>query len=410
MAILSVFTSDLKPDFGREANYESFSIDSDLLRDDPQVVFRKALFESVKSINSVSDYKNYGIVVSEAIVTTNPTTQINRIIKQTTGASNSQFREYLVLTVDKAYATLNTYLATIADIYKATGLLRCSSDIEDEIPKGSFVKLEYDNSRKEQATIIKIYGQLPPVLEENPKAAASDAFSTPPCTDTSNITPSTDPIGGQSTPQDVNSSQAPTPNMTTKPCSVIQRPVSSYSSLNEDEKISKYFTIGQLIVTSQPYDNTPNQEEIERLKFLAVNILDKLRDKYGEFNINSAFRSEAVNNSVGGAKASQHRLGTAADIKFYLPSNEDVFNLFDKIRNDTDLQYDQLIFECERRNSYWFHISVAHPTTTFTQTRRQSLSWGPWCPKKSDGSRAYLSYTRNSIELRADDLNLQFRV
>ena len=46
-----------------------------------------------------------------------------------------------------------------------------------------------------------------------------------------------------------------------------------------------------------------------------VHILQQIRDHFGRpVTINSAYRTAAYNAKIGGAKASQHCLGTAADI------------------------------------------------------------------------------------------------
>ena len=62
-------------------------------------------------------------------------------------------------------------------------------------------------------------------------------------------------------------------------------------------------------------DNTPNEQEKEKLRKLAEDVLQPIRDAWrSPIVVNSGFRSEAVNKAVGGAKNSQHRLGEAADI------------------------------------------------------------------------------------------------
>ena len=43
-------------------------------------------------------------------------------------------------------------------------------------------------------------------------------------------------------------------------------------------------------------------------------ILQKIRDKFGVTTINSGYRTKEYNTAIGGAKASQHCLGSAADI------------------------------------------------------------------------------------------------
>lgn len=45
-----------------------------------------------------------------------------------------------------------------------------------------------------------------------------------------------------------------------------------------------------------------------------VQLLQKVRDKFGVVNISSAYRTESYNKKVGGVPKSQHRYGTAVDI------------------------------------------------------------------------------------------------
>ncbi len=45
-----------------------------------------------------------------------------------------------------------------------------------------------------------------------------------------------------------------------------------------------------------------------------VNLLQKLRDKFGVINISSAYRTQSYNKKVGGVSNSQHLYGLAADI------------------------------------------------------------------------------------------------
>ena len=55
-------------------------------------------------------------------------------------------------------------------------------------------------------------------------------------------------------------------------------------------------------------------EVLENVKLLAIQ-LQKIRDYVGKpIRINSAYRSEAHNEAIGGVKTSEHILGKAADI------------------------------------------------------------------------------------------------
>lgn len=83
---------------------------------------------------------------------------------------------------------------------------------------------------------------------------------------------------------------------------------------------AKYFNIEELTysLTAQKLgiDNTPSEEAVKNLEHLVWNVLDPLRERWGSaIIVNSGYRCEALNRAVGGAKASYHRLGMAADIR-----------------------------------------------------------------------------------------------
>lgn len=83
-------------------------------------------------------------------------------------------------------------------------------------------------------------------------------------------------------------------------------------------RISKHFTLEEMCHTSQPYDNTPNTQQVINLCFGVHNILEPLRNLLEKpIIINSGFRSEMVNKAVGGVPKSQHLQGLAADIRVY---------------------------------------------------------------------------------------------
>lgn len=81
-------------------------------------------------------------------------------------------------------------------------------------------------------------------------------------------------------------------------------------------KISKHFSLEELCRTSQPYENTPNTQQVINLCFGVHNILEPLRNLLEKpIIINSGFRSVQVNKAVGGVPNSQHLQGLAADIR-----------------------------------------------------------------------------------------------
>lgn len=103
-------------------------------------------------------------------------------------------------------------------------------------------------------------------------------------------------------------------------------------------------------------DNTPATQEIENLKALCENVLEKIRLHFGRpIVINSGYRGPKLNKAIGGAKNSQHMTGQAADIEIAGISNR---VLFCWIRDN--LNYDQLILEFHKEDipdSGWVHVS-----------------------------------------------------
>lgn len=116
-------------------------------------------------------------------------------------------------------------------------------------------------------------------------------------------------------------------------------------------KLSKNFTLSELIRTSAPYENYPQVHERIALKKLVDNVLQPLRDLYGKpITISSGYRSPVVNRYVKGAAGSQHLRGEAADIT--AGSKEENKALFNLIREN--LTFDQLIDEYDYS---WLHVS-----------------------------------------------------
>jgi len=127
------------------------------------------------------------------------------------------------------------------------------------------------------------------------------------------------------------------------------------------EQFTKNFSYDELIASSTAkrlgLDNTPSEEEKEKLRQLAEDILQPIRDAWkSPIIVNSAYRSEAVNKAVGGVKNSQHRLGEAADITIGgKERNRKLFNFIYKLINQGKIKVGQLIDEY---NYSWVHISL----------------------------------------------------
>jgi hypothetical protein len=120
--------------------------------------------------------------------------------------------------------------------------------------------------------------------------------------------------------------------------------------------MSKYFNIDELTRSAQArargIDNTPDAVAAARIEALAERLLDPVRELWGgPLTVNSGFRCPALNAAVGGAPASQHIRGEAADIT--AGSAEQNRRLFEAIVS-SPLAFDQLIDES---NYSWLHLS-----------------------------------------------------
>lgn len=127
------------------------------------------------------------------------------------------------------------------------------------------------------------------------------------------------------------------------------------------ELFTKNFSYDELIASATAkrlgLDNTPSPEEKEKLRKLAEDILQPIRDRWrSPIVVNSAFRSEAVNKAVGGVTTSQHRLGEAADIKVGgKDRNKKLFKAIYNMISKGEIKVGQLIDEY---NYQWIHVSL----------------------------------------------------
>ena len=132
--------------------------------------------------------------------------------------------------------------------------------------------------------------------------------------------------------------------------------------------LSTHFTLEELtsseVAARMGFDNTPNEDEIQNLRRLAV-LLESVKSAVSmkPVMINSGFRSKKVNDAVGSKDTSQHRLGCAADIRVPGMTPRQVVDAC--IANG--VPFDQIILEFDS----WTHISV--PNTPDIKPRGQRL-------------------------------------
>ena len=114
-------------------------------------------------------------------------------------------------------------------------------------------------------------------------------------------------------------------------------------------------------------DNTPSTEHQENLKKLCENVLQPIRDHFGQVvSVSSGYRSPVLCAAIGSKSTSQHARGEAADFEIFGVSNKE---LADWIHYNTN--YDQLILEYWNEsdpNSGWVHCSYSE-----SNNRRQYL-------------------------------------
>ena len=140
----------------------------------------------------------------------------------------------------------------------------------------------------------------------------------------------------------------------------------------EDLRLSPHFTLREFeqSATAKKYgiDNTVPSKYVLVLQQLCKEVLEPLRSFVGKpIVISSGYRCNQLNVKVGGAYASQHTLGEAADIQLPLTS----YTAWDDNQRHTDLEtarkwfdwlerhvdFDQLILETANGKDYWIHVS-----------------------------------------------------
>jgi len=121
------------------------------------------------------------------------------------------------------------------------------------------------------------------------------------------------------------------------------------------KNISKYITYLEATTsqtaTRKGIVNTPGDKELINMQIVGIRVFDVVREHFKTpLRVSSFYRSLLLNNSIGGARTSQHVKGQAIDIQ----GTGDVTNkmIFDYIKDNLD--FDQLINEY---NYSWVHVS-----------------------------------------------------
>ena len=121
-----------------------------------------------------------------------------------------------------------------------------------------------------------------------------------------------------------------------------------------------YFTINELTYssTAKKYgiNNTPPKDIIPNLEEL-IDFLNPMRVAWGSaILVSCGFRSEELNEKLGGAKTSAHKVGWAVDI---LPANNKKGKFFEFMKGYLqDKNFDELLLESNAQGAVWIHFAL----------------------------------------------------
>ena len=148
--------------------------------------------------------------------------------------------------------------------------------------------------------------------------------------------------------------------------------------------LSPHFTLDELtrsqVAARRGLDNRPGPVQTANLRRLCATLLEPVRAMLGTpLQVDSGYRSQAVNAAVGGVDTSQHLDGCAADV---VPVGLPLREAFERIRLSA-LPYDQLILEC----GSWIHLSVARREDQVPRRQALAATGGPGAWRYQEVSR-----------------------
>ena len=114
------------------------------------------------------------------------------------------------------------------------------------------------------------------------------------------------------------------------------------------------FTFNELIKTDTAYDNIPNDLNIIKNLIRLADFLQSIRNElHLPIIINSAYRSNEVNEAVGGESSSYHCKGLAADIKC-----SDMDKLLSVLHSHL-MDIDQLGIYYNKNTQLFYHVGLS---------------------------------------------------
>lgn len=140
--------------------------------------------------------------------------------------------------------------------------------------------------------------------------------------------------------------------------------------LRMDGRPGDYFTWDELTRTGTGLPNVPGPRERTNLLILTAHVLDPLRRHLGRpVRITSGFRSNQVNQAVGGSLTSAHKTGEAADLKVEGMTAAEIVEAI-KL---ADIDFDQVIAYAQSRGGH-VHIGIKAGASS---RHRHQLLWAP---------------------------------
>ena len=126
-------------------------------------------------------------------------------------------------------------------------------------------------------------------------------------------------------------------------------------------KLSDNLSLAEVIKSSTAIkhgiDNKPTDEHLRNLEAIAQDVFQHVRENFGKpIYVSSDYRSEAINERIGGSKTSQHSKGQALDLDAHVYGGLTNAELFAYIAEW--IVFDQLIWEFgDGTEPDWIHVS-----------------------------------------------------
>jgi hypothetical protein len=126
----------------------------------------------------------------------------------------------------------------------------------------------------------------------------------------------------------------------------------------KNTQITEHFTMSEVCKTNKNLENIPTPLQMVNIQSLLNNVLEPIRNQFNTpITCSSIFRSNAVNNAVGGVKTSHHLCNNgyvACDIK--IVEGHKLSEVYEYIKDN--LEFCELIWEKGNdEEPAWIHVS-----------------------------------------------------